>query len=50
MELLAKGANPNVVDKRGNTLLHTIENPEMLKALLSYGAEPNVINKVVLCP
>mgnify|MGYP001986105519 CR=1 FL=1 len=36
--LLEAGANPNVVDKDKNTLLHTTESSELMRALLTAGA------------
>ena len=47
-------ADPNVVDKDGNTPLHKAESAELMTALLKAGANPDVPDKVnkpyLLCP
>ena len=44
-KLLKKGANPNVQDKNGYTLLHNSENYKVIQPLLSYGANVNATSK-----
>ena len=44
--LLERGANLNVTDSKGNTLMHTAESPELMAVLLSRNLDPNATNKV----
>ena len=44
--LLEHGANLNVTDSKGNTLMHTAESPELMAVLLSRNLDPNATNKV----
>ena len=46
MALLEHGANLNVTDEQGNTLMHTADSPELIDALLSRDLDPNAVNKV----
>lgn len=46
-QLLKKGANPNYIDKFGNSLLYnaaSIKDVEIVRLLLKYGADPNKAN------
>ena len=44
--LLESGADPNVQDSDGNTLLHLCESSEVMAALLKHMANPNSTNNV----
>ena len=44
-KLLKKGANPNVQNKNGYTLLHISENYKVIQLLLSYGVNVNATSK-----
>jgi hypothetical protein len=44
VELLKEGANPNFVVEDGNTPLIVFQHPDFIKALLDYGADPNLQN------
>ena len=46
MVVLKRGANPDMADKEGNTLMHTAESPELMAALLTRGGDPNLTNQV----
>lgn len=43
-EMVAAGANINATDNAGNTPLHLVENLDMAKTLLMYGADINATN------
>lgn len=42
--LLDHGANPNYIDKRGETALFHTNNPDIVQLLLNNGADPNIQN------
>ena len=46
LALLKAGANPNVADKKGNTLMHTTESTKLMAALLKNGGNPHITNEV----
>ena len=44
--LLDGGANPDVADKEGNTLLHAAKSAKLVSILLQRGLGPNMANQV----
>ncbi len=51
-ELLAllDGGAPNARDERGETLLHKVDNPQLIRALLEAGADPNARDDMGMAP